>query len=551
MTAAAPGGFHGRRAAASTARPPPWRALLVVHARQAPHTPADELDRTALDAAVTRARDGGDGAALAVAVERLGLHDLAVGDLDLAGSALAEAGGLGAAGGLDPVAHAEGRLLHAMLLIALGEGAAARAALTAAAGGALPVDLRARLLEAGGLALLTEGAVPQALPQLRRAVTTAERDGDLAVQAAARASLAVGLAAVAGRAEEATATATRAVELALRATDPWVLAAARLAEGRARAIGPTPAEALGALRRARQVGEALECAVVQGAASLELADLVAGRDRPRAAALADEAVELFTAAGADLGRHAALRLAAELFEQLGDYGAAVQRFREYLDTDVMLRGVRTRQVRDVRAAKAAAARTAAAAAQQRRRADQLALETTELARRTADLERLSRVDALTGLANRRAFDAAIADLARRRDGMIAVLVMDLDHFKQVNDRHSHQTGDAVLRRVGRLLSERSRAGEVAYRHGGEEFALLAPHVPEEDAAAIGERLRQAVEAGPWDDLAPGLAVTVSVGVACAAAAEAPTALLRADQAMYAAKAAGRNRVVVHPGETVP
>jgi diguanylate cyclase (GGDEF)-like protein len=153
------------------------------------------------------------------------------------------------------------------------------------------------------------------------------------------------------------------------------------------------------------------------------------------------------------------------------------------------------------------------------------------------------VDPLTGLLNRHAFlQRAPELLARQRFGEpISLILADLDHFKEVNDRHGHLVGDRVLQAVAECLRSSLRAFDQIYRYGGEELIVLLPASLEE-AVQTAERLRQAVAcARP-----AGLPLTVSLGVACARPGETLEGLVaRADQALYAAKAAGRDRVCAH------
>ncbi len=157
------------------------------------------------------------------------------------------------------------------------------------------------------------------------------------------------------------------------------------------------------------------------------------------------------------------------------------------------------------------------------------------------------VDALTGLTNRR---GAMADLellvvrARRASRPLGVITCDLDHFKLVNDRHGHETGDVVLAAVGRLLQDAVRAGDVAARIGGEEFLLLLPDTDVEGARIVAEKLLKSMS----ELVVPGLpgVLTMSLGVTELDDDDADdTAVLRrADQALYRAKNNGRNQVVV-------
>ena len=157
----------------------------------------------------------------------------------------------------------------------------------------------------------------------------------------------------------------------------------------------------------------------------------------------------------------------------------------------------------------------------------------------ARLQRLGSVDALTGLANRRQWDAELAEAceeARRTGGQVGVLLLDLDHFKCINDRLGHPAGDVVLREVGALLRQTVRPGDRVARLGGDELAVLLRGFGVDRAAQLAERLR----AGVRGLCPPGSAagrVTVSVGVAAGAGHEAfPLELMsRADQQLYRAK----------------
>ncbi|HEY4439517.1 MAG TPA: GGDEF domain-containing protein [Candidatus Elarobacter sp.] len=158
------------------------------------------------------------------------------------------------------------------------------------------------------------------------------------------------------------------------------------------------------------------------------------------------------------------------------------------------------------------------------------------------------LDTLTGLPNRRgvsrAFEEAMVYV--RDGGKYAVLLLDVDHFKSINDLLGHQTGDRALAQIGRIIAENIRGVDVAGRFGGEEFLVLLRDAARERAMQVAERLRSAIETGGLAH-ADGKPVTVSVGVAYARAADATTDVVeRADRALYRAKNAGRNRVVESP-----
>jgi diguanylate cyclase (GGDEF)-like protein len=166
----------------------------------------------------------------------------------------------------------------------------------------------------------------------------------------------------------------------------------------------------------------------------------------------------------------------------------------------------------------------------------------------AELERQTREDALTGLSNRRHLDDRLAaewERALRFDRALSVAMVDVDHFKRVNDDFSHAVGDEVLRTLARILREHTRGVDVVARYGGEEFCLVMVESDPVDARLHCERLRGLVEGWDWASIRPGLKVTVSIGVAGHLEADAPNTLLAiADTRLYAAKHAGRNRVVV-------
>ncbi|HXH81081.1 sensor domain-containing diguanylate cyclase [Nocardioides sp.] len=156
-------------------------------------------------------------------------------------------------------------------------------------------------------------------------------------------------------------------------------------------------------------------------------------------------------------------------------------------------------------------------------------------------------DALTGLLNRRGAMAALEVLgvrARRADQPLGVVSCDLDLFKTVNDRYGHEAGDAVLAAVGRVLRDSVRAGDVAARVGGEEFLLLLPDTDVEGSRTVAEKVREAVSRLEVVGVPGPLTASLGVTVLSQHDADDSAALRRADQALYEAKHAGRDRVVV-------
>jgi diguanylate cyclase (GGDEF)-like protein/putative nucleotidyltransferase with HDIG domain len=159
----------------------------------------------------------------------------------------------------------------------------------------------------------------------------------------------------------------------------------------------------------------------------------------------------------------------------------------------------------------------------------------------------ARTDPLTGLLNRRGFRELLdleLERARRGEGCVAVVVGDIDHFKEVNDRCGHHVGDAALQRTARILDEDRRRIDVAARVGGEEFTMILPDTDAQGGLAIAERLRCLFQREFAADTVP---LTICFGVAAYPGdAETAGALLRAgDAALYGAKADGRNRSVIH------
>jgi diguanylate cyclase (GGDEF)-like protein len=153
-------------------------------------------------------------------------------------------------------------------------------------------------------------------------------------------------------------------------------------------------------------------------------------------------------------------------------------------------------------------------------------------------QRLAMEDALTGLANRRRFEQQLAEwldspLPDQLPNQLHLAMVDLDRFKAINDQHSHATGDAVLRRLAGLLEEGIREGDLAARWAGDEFVLLLRGLDDEQATQVAQRLRERVAQTDWNDLAPGLQVSLSIGLSQALPDDSVSSLLaRADAQMY-------------------
>jgi diguanylate cyclase (GGDEF)-like protein len=243
----------------------------------------------------------------------------------------------------------------------------------------------------------------------------------------------------------------------------------------------------------------------------------------------DEAIDLFfRALELAEGKVAAMTYSEHLawaYEKKGDFAAALSSYKKFHQLFAQVASEAAQRNARVAAVRMETEQAKALAEQERLRAD--------------GLMRMSLEDPLTGLANRRRLDEVLAaDVAGQ-----TVALIDVDHFKRVNDGFSHQVGDEVLRHLARLLRDGCSGDDVAARYGGEEFAVLLGKRSGPEALAAAERIRRAVEEYPWDSIVPGLAVTVSIGVAVAGESPFAAGLLSlADRRLYEAKNAGRNRV---------
>jgi diguanylate cyclase (GGDEF)-like protein len=223
----------------------------------------------------------------------------------------------------------------------------------------------------------------------------------------------------------------------------------------------------------------------------------------------------------------ALEVASTLSEQVGDLAAALAAQRRFHALSQELDGERAKARMELNALRLDVQQARAEA--ERRRTEAL-------------------MDPVTGLPNRRDFDAQFGQLVARTTGPIALALMDLDHFKRVNDRFSHLVGDDVLRVCARLLRESSRDHDLVARFGGEEFAIVLPGAEVQIALVVCERMRRAIAEYPWDTIHEGLEVTASLGCIVGLPGTTTQELLtEADRQLYAAKAAGRNKVMPEPG----
>jgi len=163
----------------------------------------------------------------------------------------------------------------------------------------------------------------------------------------------------------------------------------------------------------------------------------------------------------------------------------------------------------------------------------------------------AQMDCLTGISNRAAMDRNLereVELSHRHDNALSLLVIDIDHFKRVNDTYGHSAGDAILKSMANCFKETMRTSDMLFRYGGEEFTLLLSGTDVEGARQVGERIRNAVQTYPFVFDGKDLDLSVSIGVASLGRRDSASRLFdRADAALYQAKKAGRNQVHSHTG----
>ncbi|WP_380171757.1 diguanylate cyclase [Kineococcus sp. DHX-1] len=326
--------------------------------------------------------------------------------------------------------------------------------------------------------------------------------------------------------------------LAEEVGNPYRQALTLLNRGSLTAYLDDPGPAVRDLEAARELSRAhgyrsLELGVVEAYAM----DALHRRDFATAAPLFDEVARTADELNDATVLVRAQKLLARCHEELGDFRGALEAYRRFHELETRQRT----ETADVRA--------------------RLLTQTVELQQLRSHAETLDRQaheDTLTGLRNRRSFDAALpALLAGAGEGdRVCVCLLDVDHFKVVNDTYGHGVGDEVLRRLGALLREDVRHQDLLARIGGEEFALVC--VLRGSASSGGlvdgvrrrlDRVRRKVEQADWGQTAAGMHVTVSLGAVVAVRPDPDSGaelLRQADQLLYAAKAAGRNRVVARP-----
>lgn len=174
------------------------------------------------------------------------------------------------------------------------------------------------------------------------------------------------------------------------------------------------------------------------------------------------------------------------------------------------------------------------------------LQREDLLRQLDFARQEARTDSLTGLWNRKAFDEQLAiqtAIARRYELPLSVVLLDIDHFKQINDTHGHAVGDAVLQELARRLRKSVRDADLIARYGGEEFAILLPQTDLAGGVQLAERIRQQIASSPLRIPGGEIQLTASAGVASLIPEVSASELTRrADAALYQSKQFGRNRV---------
>lgn len=237
---------------------------------------------------------------------------------------------------------------------------------------------------------------------------------------------------------------------------------------------------------------------------------------------------------------------SQLQEAQQHWRAALDFFKRYAETREAMLAAQADTRAQALAARVDVERNRVDAELARMRSAELERQVNHMAEEAGELKRQAQEDPLTGLANRRQFEARVAQLQGERtaEQPLVLMIGDIDHFKQINDRYSHATGDEVLRAIGRLLRERLRPHDAIARWGGEEFVVaFGGGLPLDQALKVADRLRMAIQRHGWPVVAPALEVTMSLGLAASLPGESMAdTLLRADAALYECKKGGRNQV---------
>lgn len=256
--------------------------------------------------------------------------------------------------------------------------------------------------------------------------------------------------------------------------------------------------------------------------------------------------QTFETASAQYGVMLTLKQEAEMLEQQRDFEAALGAFKRYHQAFELQEKQRAREKSQMLSIRLQMDTIHQELLHLRDMSQQLEAQNAALHQKTHTLSQEAQVDTLTGLPNRRAFNERFARMIlelQQQEGTLGMVVIDIDHFKQVNDRFSHETGDQVLSAVGQLLEQHCRGQDFVARWGGEEFVVLLPGLDSRPCHQVCERLRQAIEGHIWSDLTPDMPITISLGFAVGqACGELENLFKEADRQLYQAKREGRNTV---------
>jgi diguanylate cyclase len=293
----------------------------------------------------------------------------------------------------------------------------------------------------------------------------------------------------------------------------------------------------------REVGDRKE----EAATSLRFAKLFTAREQQ------GEAIEIVKGAlgiASDIGAQSevseAHHLLAVLYQTKGDFELAYTHLEQHLQ-------VKEKLSNDTSKRRFEALRVKFETEQTEKEKEIYRLRSVELAEANSKLEQLSQElfkqaneDSLTGLYNRRRLEQELSrelERSRRNSSKLSVMICDIDNFKQVNDRFSHQVGDFVLMRVAQLLKRYVRGADVVARYGGEEFVILFPEASAQDAQIVCDRLREHIAKAPWHELHADLHITISMGICDDISLVDGFAMLdQADDKLYEAKRNGKNQV---------
>ena len=390
------------------------------------------------------------------------------------------------------------------------------------------------------------GDLPRAFEGYQRAHDAALADGDADMQGRARASQ--GEAAVAaGDPERGLPLLGQAVNVLRSVGAHWHYGWCLLAIGRVHHGRGDEAKALEFHRAALEAVERGHSPRAQVEVFAGMGELHSKRgEHPEAKQWLTRALELATGLGIAREVFTTHRLLAEAHKRARDFETALHHHEQFHAVRAEVFDQLARERVATLKAEFELQRVQQARALERLRNRELTAAYAKLEERANTLTHLSLRDGLTGLFNRRHFDEVLAlELARAQSSghPLSLALLDIDHFKRINDGFSHVVGDAVLRQVSQVISHELRQADIAARYGGEEFALILPHTSLEGARIAGEKVRVAIATADWSKFTPGAGVTASLGLAQWSPGESPVDLVqRADLALYSAKHAGRNRV---------